>query len=201
MNLICMDLEGVLIPEIWINFAHETGIDELKLTTRDISDYDVLMTRRLGILKEKGLTLQDIQAVIDRMNPMEGALDFLNTLRSKTQVIILSDTFEEFARPFMKKLGWPTLFCNSLVVDSSGMITDYTLRQPDGKKKAIAAFHSAGFRILAAGDSYNDLTMLKSADKGLLFRAPESIKDENPELPLLMEYSDFLQEIELFLEG
>ncbi len=194
-----MDLEGVLIPEIWINFALKTGIDELKLTTRDISDYDVLMKKRIAILKENGLTLKDIQEVIDGMGLLEGAKEFLDEVRSKTQVIILSDTFEEFAKPFMKKLGWPTLFCNSLVVGSDGTIEGYTLRQEDGKRKAVEAFRSIGFRTIAAGDSYNDLSMIKTADRGLFFRAPESIKDENPEIPLVTEYSDFMSEIDSFL--
>ncbi len=194
-----MDLEGVLIPEIWINFALKTGIDELKLTTRDISDYDVLMKKRIAILKENGLTLKDIQDVIEEMSLLEGAREFLDEVRSKTQVIILSDTFEEFAKPFMKKLGWPTLFCNSLVVGSDGIIEGYTLRQKDGKRKAVEAFRSIGFRTIAAGDSYNDLTMIKTADRGLFFRAPESIKDENPEIPLVTEYSDFMSEIDSFL--
>ncbi len=200
MNLVCMDLEGVLIPEIWINVALKTGIDELKLTTRDISDYDVLMKKRIAILKEHDLTLRDIQDVIAEMDPLEGAKDFLDAVRSKTQIIILSDTFEEFANPLMRKLGWPTLFCNSLVVDSRGMITSYTLRQNDGKRKAIEAFRSIGFRTIASGDSYNDLTMIKTADRGILFRAPAAIKDDNPDIPLVTEYDEFLKEIEKFLQ-
>ncbi len=200
MNLVCMDLEGVLIPEIWINVAIKTGIEELKLTTRDISDYDVLMKRRLAILKEHNLTLQDIQDVINKMDPLEGAKDFLDAVRSRTQVVILSDTFEEFAKPLMRKLGWPTLFCNSLVVDETGVITGYTLRQTDGKRKAIEAFRQIGFRTIASGDSYNDLTMIKTADRGILFRAPSSIKDENPDLPFVTEYRDFLNEIDDFLK-
>lgn len=200
MDLVCLDLEGVLIPEVWINFALKTGIDELKLTTRDISDYDVLMKRRVEILKEHNLTLKDIQDVIATMDPLDGAKDFLDTLRARTQVIILSDTFTEFARPFMKKLGWPTIFCNELVVDPSGMITDYILRQENGKQRAIEAFRSIGYRTLAAGDSYNDLTMIKTADRGIFFKAPAAIKDDNPDIPLVTEYGDFLQEIEKFLK-
>lgn len=169
----------MLIPEIWINFAGKTGIEELRLTTRDISDYDVLMKRRLAILKENNLTLKDIQDVIAGMDLLDGAKDFLDSVREKTQVIILSDTFEEFARPFMKKLGWPTLFCNSLVVDGDGMIEDYTLRQKDGKRKAVEAFRSIGYRIIAAGDSYNDLSMIKSADKGF-FPGPRFDKKKTP---------------------
>jgi len=194
-----MDLEGVLIPEIWINVASKTGIEELKLTTRDISDYDVLMKQRLALLKKHSLTLYDIQRVIEKMDPLEGAKEFLDEIRSKTQVVILSDTFEEFAAPLMKKLGWPTLFCNSLVTDKRGMIVDYTLRQKDGKRKAIEAFRSIGYRTIASGDSYNDLTMIKTADSGILFRAPETIKVENPTIPLVTEYSDFLREIEKFI--
>ena len=153
MNLVCMDLEGVLIPEIWINVALKTGIEALKLTTRDISDYDVLMKQRIALLKEHKLTLYDIQDVINGMDPLEGAKGFLDAVRAKTQIIILSGTFEEFAQPLMRKLGWPTLFCNSLVVNKDGMITDYTLRQKDGKRKAIEAFRSIGYRTIASGDS------------------------------------------------
>ncbi len=199
MNLVCMDLEGVLIPEIWINVAIKTGIEELKLTTRDISDYDVLMKQRLALLKKHSLTLYDIQRVIEKMDPLEGAKEFLDEIRSKTQVVILSDTFEEFAAPLMEKLGWPTLFCNSLVTDKRGMIVDYTLRQKDGKRKAIEAFRSIGYRTIASGDSYNDLTMIKTADSGILFRAPKAIKVDNPDIPLVTEYSDFLREIEKFI--
>ena len=195
-----MDLEGVLIPEIWINVALKTGIDELKLTTRDISDYDVLMKKRIAILKEHSLALKDIQDVIAGMDPLEGAKEFLDAVRSKTQIIILSDTFEEFAKPLMRKLRWPTLFCNSLVIDSRGMITGYTLRQNDGKRKAIEAFRSIGFRTIASGDSYNDLTMIKTADRGILFRAPSAIKADNPDIPLVTEYNEFLKEIEMFLQ-
>ncbi len=199
MNLVCLDLEGVLIPEIWISFSRKTGIEELKLTTQDVSDYDVLMKGRIKILKENGLTLQDIQDVITEMDVLDGAKEFLDTLRSKTQVIILSDTFEEFARPFMEKLDWPTLFCNTLVVDNTGLITDYTMRQKDGKRKAVEAFQSIGCRVLAAGDSYNDLTMLKTADKGVFFKAPESIRNDNPGIPFVHNYSEFSEEIESFL--
>lgn len=190
MNIVCLDLEGVLIPEIWIAFAEETGIGELRLTTRDISDYDVLMKKRLDILKTHGLTLSDIQKVISKIDPMDGAFEFLNDLRSKAQVIILSDTFEEFAKPLMKKLGWPTLFCNSLVVGSDGIIQDYTLRQKDGKFKAVNALRSIGANIIAAGDSYNDLSMIKNADHGFFFCPPQSIVDENPEIPAAQNYTE-----------
>jgi len=199
MNIVCLDLEGVLVPEIWINVAEKTGIEELRLTTRDISDYDVLMKRRLALLDAHGITLQDIQQVIGTLNPLDGAFDFLRSLRAKTQVIILSDTFEEFAKPLMEKLGWPTIFCNSLSVDADGRIEDYILRQQDGKKKAVAALRSIGFTVLAAGDSYNDVTMIQEADSGILFRAPESIKREYPALHAVENYSDFMQGIDTFL--
>ncbi len=199
MNLVCLDLEGVLVPEIWINFALKTGIEELKLTTRDIPDYDVLMNKRLGILDEHGLKLSDIQEVISTMDPLPGGYDFLQQLRERTQVIILSDTFDQFASPLMKKLDWPTLFCNTLLIGPDDRITGYRLRQKDGKKKAIDAFHSAGFRVMAAGDSYNDLTMIQHADKGMFFRAPESISQEYPEYPLVTEYSDLLAGVDEFI--
>ena len=199
MHIVCLDLEGVLIPEIWINFAQKTGIEELRLTTRDVPDYDVLMQGRLRILRERGLTLSDIQQVIGTLSPLEGALDFLNSLRRKTQVIILSDTFTEFAQPLMKKLGWPSIFCNSLVVDENDMITDYTLRRKDGKQKAVKALQGLGFKVFAAGDSYNDLTMIKSADSGALFRAPKRIIEEEPQLPHTVTYSEFEEIIDTFI--
>lgn len=199
MKLVCLDLEGVLIPEIWINFARETGIEELKLTTRDVPDYDVLMRGRLAILRERGLTLGDIQRVIGRLDPLEGALEFLERLREKTQVVILSDTFTEFARPMMEKLGWPTIFCNHLVVDKQDMIIDYQLRQQDGKRKAVEALQGIGFTVFAAGDSYNDLTMIKVADQGALFRAPDRIISEEPQLPHARTYAEFASIIDEFL--
>ena len=200
MHVVCLDLEGVLVPEIWINFSKDTGIEELKLTTRDIPDYDVLMKKRLGILKEHGLKLQDIQKVIEGMDPLEGALDFLDCLREKTQVILLSDTFIQFAEPLMKKLSRPTLFCNSLVIDKDGNVADYTLRQKDGKKHAVAALKSIGFTVIAAGDSYNDTTMLKEADAGIFFRPPETITSEFPRFPVTHEYADLMTEIEKELQ-
>ena len=199
MHLVCLDLEGVLVPEIWINFAEDTGIEELRMTTRDEPDYNVLMRKRLDILDREGLKLPDIQKVIGRMDPLPGALDFLEELRSKTQVIILSDTFEEFAKPLMKKLKWPTLFCNSLVVDGEGRISDFTLRQQDGKRKAVEAFKSTGTRLFAAGDSYNDVSMLLKADKGTLFRSPSSIQKEFPQLPAVEEYRDLMDHIDEFI--
>ena len=199
MKMVCLDLEGVLVPEIWINFAEKTGIEELRLTTRDVPDYDVLMQGRLRILKERGLTLPDIQEVIGSLSPLPGALEFLNLLRAKTQVVILSDTFTEFAQPLMRKLGWPTIFCNELIVDPRGTITGYKLRQKDGKYKAVKALQSIGFHVFAAGDSYNDLTMIKAADKGALFCAPQRILQAEPQLPHAVTYGEFMKIIDTFL--
>ena len=201
MEVVCLDLEGVLVPEIWIAFAEKTGIEKLRLTTRDVPDYDVLMKGRLDILREHGLKLADIQSVISSIEPLEGAKEFLDELRSVTQVVILSDTFREFASPLMRKLAWPTIFCNSLVVDDDGNITGYTLRQKDGKRKAIEHLQAMGFRCFASGDSYNDLTMIKTADSGSLFRAPENILEEYPELHLSTTYDDFLKTIKEFLNA
>lgn len=201
MEIVCLDLEGVLVPEIWIAFAEKTGIEKLRLTTRDVPDYDVLMKGRLDILREHDLKLSDIQSVISSIEPLEGAKEFLDELRSITQVVILSDTFREFASPLMKKLAWPTIFCNSLVVDDDGNITGYTLRQKDGKRKAIEHLQGMGFRCFAAGDSYNDLTMIKTADSGSLFRAPANILEEYPDLHLSTTYDDFLKTIKEFLNG
>lgn len=173
MRVVCLDLEGVLVPEIWINVAEKSGIEELRLTTRDISDYDVLMKGRLKILEEHKLTLSDIQAVIGTMEPLEGAYEFLTSLREKTQVFILSDTFTQFASPLMEKLGWPTLLCNYLIVDPhTNMIIDYKLRQRDGKRKAVEALQSLNYKVFAGGDSYNDLSMIKKADAGALLELP-----------------------------
>ncbi len=201
MDIVCLDLEGVLVPEIWINVAQKTGIEELRLTTRDISDYDVLMKGRLAILEEHKLTLADIQAVIDTIEPLEGALEFLSSLRSRTQVLILSDTFSEFAQPLMRQLAWPTLWCNSLVIDEAGMIAEYKLRIPDGKLHAIRALKGLNFRTFAAGDSYNDLSMIEESDAGCLFRAPEGILASHPHLRQTTTYEEFSQAIEEFLQG
>lgn len=201
MNIVCLDLEGVLVPEIWINFAERTGIEELRLTTREVPDYDVLMKSRIEILKQHELKLSDIQEVIASMEPLQGAREFLETLRSLTQVVILSDTFTEFAQPLMKKLGYPTLWCNDLIVDSQGMICNYRMRLHDGKKKAIRALKELNFRTFAAGDSYNDLTMIHEADGGCLFRAPERILLEEPNLKLTITYDEFLQEVKEFLNA
>ena len=199
MEIVCLDLEGVLVPEIWIAFAEKTGIRELTRTTRDEPDYDKLMKWRMGILREHGLTLSDIQDTISRISPLEGAKDFLDKVRSITQVVILSDTFKEFASPLMKQLGWPTILCNSLVVDSFDMLTGMRLRQKDGKRKAVEGFRAMGFRTFAAGDSYNDLTMIHTADKGCLFRAPENILQQEPDLKLCTSYDEFYREIEAFV--
>ncbi|MDD9938950.1 MAG: bifunctional phosphoserine phosphatase/homoserine phosphotransferase ThrH [Myxococcales bacterium] len=195
MRIVCLDLEGVLIPEVWINVAERTGIEELRLTTRDIPDYDELMTRRLGILDEHGLGLPRIQEVIDTMEPLPGARAFIDGLRAEYQVVILSDTFYEFAEPFMRKLGWPTLFCHSLEVDASGRITAYRLRQEDPKRKAVQALKGLNFRTVASGDSYNDTTMLEEADAGILFRAPDNVIEEFPQFPHVQEYADLDAEI------
>jgi len=199
MNIVCLDLEGVLVPEIWINVAQKTGIEALRLTTRDISDYDILMKGRLEILRKHKLSLADIQDVIATIRPLDGALEFLAELRSQTQVIILSDTFTEFAKPLMKQLAWPTLWCNNLVIDEEGMIEAYTLRIRDGKYHAIKALKALNFRTFAAGDSYNDLSMIEEADAGCLFRAPKGILESHPHLPQATSYKEFSSVIEEFL--
>ena len=188
MHLVCADLEGVFVPEIWINVAEKTGIEALRLTTRDISDYDVLMKKRIGILKTHNLKLNDITAVINTMEPLEGALEFINWLRSVTQIIILSDTFVQFAGPLMKKLGWPTLFCHTLSINSDGYIVDYNLRQQESKQNAVKSLKHLNFNVIAIGDSYNDITMLKAADKGILFHPPNNVKDEFPEFQVSFGY-------------
>lgn len=190
MDVVCLDLEGVLIPEIWIAFAEKTGIDELKATTRDIPDYNVLMRQRLDILKANNLKLEDIQAVIATLSPMPGAREFLDDLRQSYQVIILSDTFYEFAKPLMVQLNQPTLFCHKLVIDGEGSVADYKLRQEDPKRNSVKALHSLNFRVFAAGDSYNDTTMLSEADAGFLFRAPDNVIQEFPQYQHTNEYSE-----------
>lgn len=199
MNVVCLDLEGVLVPEIWIEFAKKTGIEELKLTTRDISDYDVLMKKRIAILKENGLKLKDIQNVIASMRPLEGAAEFAAAVRNETQLIILSDTFTQFAAPLMKQLNFPTIFCNELITDENGTVTDYRLRIKDGKRRSVQALQSVNFSVLAAGDSYNDLSMIQTADAGAFFRPPQSIAAENPRIPVFTEYKEFLTFIRNFL--
>jgi phosphoserine / homoserine phosphotransferase len=195
MDIVCSDLEGIFTPEIWINFAEITGIEELRLTTRDISDYDVLMKRRLAILDENNLKLDDIQAVIAKMEPLEGALDFLDWLRSMMQVIIVSDTYVEFAGPLMEKLGQPTLFCNTLTVAADGSIGGYNLRQPDGKKKVALALKTLNYRVIAVGDSYNDITMLKAADHAILYCPPANVKKEYTEFPTVLNYAQLKNQL------
>ena len=190
MHIVCSDLEGVFVPEIWINVAEKTGIEELRLTTRDISDYDVLMKRRLKILDRENLKITDIQNVIAGLDPLEGAVEFLDWLRSVTQVIIVSDTFVQFAGSLMKKLGSPTLFCHTLTIGPDGTVEGYNLRQKEGKKKSVIALKSLDYRVIAIGDSYNDIAMLKEADRGILFRPPANVVTEFPELPVTHKYGD-----------
>ena len=200
-NIVTLDLEGVLVPEIWIAVAQKTGIERLKLTTRDIPDYDELMTGRLAILTENGLKLGDIQEAISTLEPLEGAKAFLDELRSITQVVILSDTFEEFASPLMRQLGWPALFCHRLEIDGEGRVVHYRLRQPDQKRRAVAAFRGLNYRVIAAGDSYNDTTMLAEADTGFLFRAPDNVRAEFQQFKSAMEYDDLMALIRGELES
>ena len=201
MYIICADMEGIFTPEIWINVAEITGIDELRLTTRDISDYDVLMKKRLAILDRHGLKLQDIQAVIAKMQPLDGAKRFLDWLRSELQVIIVSDTYVEFAGPLLEKLGQPTLFCNTLSVAADGSISGYNLRQKDGKRKVAAALQNLNYKVIAIGDSYNDITMLQTAEKAILFRPPDNVKDEFPQFPIAMNYQEMKREIQNIIDG
>lgn len=195
MDIVCLDLEGVLVPEIWIAFSEATGIPELKRTTRDEPDYDKLMNFRLNILKEHHLGLKEIQKTIAGIDPLPGAKEFLDELRTLTQVLILSDTFTEFAKPLMEKLGWPTLFCNSLEVSPDGGITGYRMRIENSKLTTVKALQSAGFETIAAGDSFNDLGMIKAGRAGFLFRSTEQIKKDNPDIPAFEEYDEFLAAI------
>ena len=195
MNIVCLDLEGVLVPEIWVAFAEETGIPELKKTTRDEPDYDKLMKSRLGILKEHGLGLKEIQETIAKIDPMPGAKEFLDELRSMTQVIIISDTFTQFAAPLMKKLGWPTIFCNSLEVAENGEITGYRMRVENSKYSTVKALQSIGFETIASGDSHNDLGMIKASKAGFLFKSTEQIKKDNPELEAYETYEQLMEAI------
>jgi len=194
LELACLDLEGVLIPEIWINFAEKTGIEELKATTRDIPDYDVLMKQRLRILDEHNLGYHEIQEVIATLSPLDGAQEFVAWLRERFQLIILSDTFYEFAQPLMRQLGFPTLLCHRLQLDEKGRVIDYLLRQKDPKRQSVKAFHSLNYRVIAAGDSYNDTSMLSEADHGILFMAPQNVIDEFPQFPAVFSYEDLKQE-------
>ena len=195
MNIVCLDMEGVLVPEIWIAFAEASGIPELRRTTRDEPDYDKLMRWRLGILKEHGLGLKEIQATIAKIDPLPGAKAFLDELRSLTQVIILSDTFEEFAKPLMEKLGWPTIFCNSLEVAENGEITGYKMRCQQSKLTTVKALQSIGYETIASGDSFNDLGMIQASKAGFLFKSTEQIKADHPELPAYEEFDDLLKAI------
>ena len=194
MEIACLDLEGVLVPEIWIGFAEKTGIDQLAATTRDIPDYDVLMKQRLNLLDQHGLGLPDIQEVISTMAPMPGAKEFIDWLKKRFQLIILSDTFYEFSQPLMRQLDFPTLFCHRLVADENGRIVDYKLRQKDPKRQSVKALHGLNFRVIASGDSYNDTTMLEEADAGILFRAPVNVIEEFPQYPAVESYKELRRE-------
>ena len=195
MNIVCLDMEGVLVPEIWIAFAQASGIPELRRTTRDEPDYNKLMEYRLGILRQHKLGLKEIQAVISTIDPLPGAREFLDKLRAETQVIILSDTFEQFAQPLMKKLGWPTLFCNSLEVAPDGAITGFRMRCPQSKLTTVKALQSIGFTTIAAGDSFNDLGMIQASKAGFLFKSTDAIKAAHPELPAYEEFDELLSAI------
>ena len=199
MNIVCLDMEGVLVPEIWIAFSQASGIPELRRTTRDEPDYDKLMKWRLGILKEHGLGLKEIQAVIARIDPLPGAREFLDKLRSETQVVILSDTFEQFAKPLMEKLGWPTIFCNTLEVGENGEITGYKMRCEKSKLTTVKALQSIGYNTIAAGDSFNDLGMIQASKAGFLFKSTEQIKKDYPQLPAYEEFDDLLSAIKAAL--
>ncbi len=199
MNIVCLDMEGVLVPEIWIAFSQASGIPELCRTTRDEPDYDKLMTWRLGVLREHGLGLAEIQAVIAKIDPLPGAKEFLDELRQLTQVAILSDTFEQFAKPLMAKLGWPALFCNTLEVALSGEITGYKMRCPKSKLTTVKALQSCGFETIAAGDSFNDLAMIQAGKAGFLFKSTDQIKADSPDIPAIEEFPDLLRAIKAAL--
>ena len=199
MNIVCLDMEGVLVPEIWIAFSEATKIPELKITTRDEPDYDKLMKYRIGILKEHGLGLKEIQETIATIDPLPGAKEFLDELRSITQVVILSDTFEQFATPLMKKLGWPTIFCNELVTDEEGYITDIKMRCDHSKLTTVRGLQAIGYETIAAGDSYNDLEMIEASKAGFLFRSTEQIKKDYPQYPAFEEFDEFLAAIKAAL--
>ncbi len=201
MHLVCSDLEGVFLPEIWIAFAEKTGIPELRLTTRDISDYDVLMAHRIKILKEHGLKLADIQAVIATMDPLAGALEFIDWLRPLAPLLVVSDTFVEFAGPLMRKLGHPTLLCNRLAVAADGTIERHRLRQIDGKKKVAEAMRSLNYTVIGIGDSYNDIAMLTAADHGILYRPPENVRTEHPKLPVAAGFEDLRRMLTAIMEN
>ena len=200
MYIVCPDLEGIFVPEIWINVSERTGIQELRLTTRDIPDYDQLMRRRLEILKGENLKITDIQRVIQSMNPLDGAIKMLEWIRERFQLILVSDTFVEFAGPFLEKLNRPTLFCNSLIIGMDGTIIDYRLRQKDGKRHVVKALKGLGYKVIAIGDSYNDTTMLNEADESILFKPPENIKKEFTDFPVIESYEDLKAELKKYIE-
>jgi len=199
MNIVCLDMEGVLVPEIWIAFSKESGIPELSRTTRDEPDYDKLMKWRIGILRERGLKLSDVQDTISRIDPLPGAKEFLDALREETQVIVLSDTFSQFAQPLMEQLGWPTIFCNELVIDEEGYIADIKMRCDHSKLTTVRGLQSIGYDTIAAGDSYNDLEMIEASKAGFLFRSTEQIKKDYPQYPAFEEYDEFLEAIKAAL--
>lgn len=190
MKIACLDLEGILIPEIWIAFAEYTGIDDLRLTTRDVPDYDQLMQRRLGILREHNLGLRDIQTVISRMQPLDGAEEFLDWLRQRFQVVLVTDSFYEFVMPFTRQMGYPLVLCHNLQVDEEGFVTDYVLRKRDWKRDVVRAFHDLNYRVISCGDSYNDVSMLKESDAGILFRPPDNVAAEFPGYVLTQDYQE-----------
>jgi phosphoserine/homoserine phosphotransferase len=200
MYILCSDLEGVLVPEVWINVARWTGIDELKLTTRDISDYNALMKRRLEILKQHGITINDIQKVISLLELMPGALDFVNWLHGRVQMVVVSDTFREFADPLLEKMGWPVLFCHHLTIDREGNITDFNLRQNEAKKRVVEALQNLNFKVIAIGDSYNDVSMLRQAQHGILYRPPQNVIDDNPDIRFVNSYSQLKNLVSGILE-
>lgn len=199
MYIVCPDLEGILVPEIWISVSERTGIKELRLTTRDIPDYDQLMRRRLEILKREGLRITDIQKVIQSMSPLDGAIEFLEWIRERFQLILVSDTFVEFAGPLLEKLNRPTLFCNSLIIDLDGTIVNYRLRQRDGKRHVVKALKDLGYKVIAIGDSYNDTTMLSEANESILFRPPENIKKEFTSFPVIETYEELKAELKKYI--
>ncbi len=194
MEIACLDLEGVLIPEIWINFAERTGIDALSATTRDVPNYDQLMQQRLRLLDQHKLGFHEIQEVISAMAPLDGAVEFIDWLKERFQVVILSDTFYEFSQPLMRQLGFPTLLCHRLEIADDGRVVDYKIRQKDPKRQSVKAFHALNYRVIAAGDSYNDTTMLSEADQGILFMAPDNVVEEFPQFPAVFSYQDLKQE-------
>jgi phosphoserine/homoserine phosphotransferase len=200
MYIVCCDLEGILVPEVWINVARWTGIDELRLTTRDISDYNALMKRRLEILKQHGITINDIQKVISLLELMPGALDFISWLHGRAQMVVVSDTFREFADPLLEKMGWPVLFCHHLTIDKDGNITDFNLRQNDAKKKVVEALQNLNFKVIAIGDSYNDVSMLRQAEFGILYKPPQNVIDDNQDIKTVASYSQLRHVVTEILE-